>query len=198
DGGGPCPGSGERRGPRAADHARDDARRPRGRERPPLRSRGERPGSRAGGRDRTRPARAHAGERGPLVLGGSRGRGDALLALGEHAQRLGRPLRRVLSWIATFPFLAAFAGLLLVFDPVQRLARLFGRRPQEITAGLLQASLLQALRICGTRFAVERASGVRPDTAYLIIANHQSMFDIVIAGSLLFSNYPKYVAKKEL
>jgi 1-acyl-sn-glycerol-3-phosphate acyltransferase len=85
-----------------------------------------------------------------------------------------------------------------VFDPVQRIARLFGRRPQEIAAGLLQASLLQALRICGTRFAVERASGVRPGTGYLVIANHQSMFDIVIAGALLFSNYPKYVAKKEL
>src|SRR5262249_58221167 len=162
DGGGPCPGSGERRGPRAADHARDDARRPRGRERPPLRSRGERPGSRAGGRDRTRPARAHAGERGPLVLGGSRGRGDALLALGEHAQRLGRPLRRVLSWIATFPFLAAFAGLLLVFDPVQRIARLFGRRPQEITAGPLQTSLPPAPRLPRPPLPVQPASRGRP------------------------------------
>jgi 1-acyl-sn-glycerol-3-phosphate acyltransferase len=81
---------------------------------------------------------------------------------------------------------------------LQRLARLFGRRPQEIMAGLLQASLMAALRICGTRYAVERAPGVRPRTGYLVIANHQSMFDIVILGGLLFSNFPKYVAKKEL
>jgi 1-acyl-sn-glycerol-3-phosphate acyltransferase len=65
-------------------------------------------------------------------------------------------------------------------------------------AGLLQASLMAALRICGTRYAVERAPGVRPGTGYLVIANHQSMFDIVILGGLLFSNFPKYVAKKEL
>jgi 1-acyl-sn-glycerol-3-phosphate acyltransferase len=65
-------------------------------------------------------------------------------------------------------------------------------------AGLLQASLMAALRICGTRYAVERAPGVRPATGYLVIANHQSMFDIVILGGLLFSNFPKYVAKKEL
>jgi 1-acyl-sn-glycerol-3-phosphate acyltransferase len=81
---------------------------------------------------------------------------------------------------------------------LQRLARLFGRRPQEVMAGLLQASLMAALRICGTRYAVERAPGVRPATGYLVIANHQSMFDIVILGGLLFSNFPKYVAKKEL
>jgi 1-acyl-sn-glycerol-3-phosphate acyltransferase len=107
-------------------------------------------------------------------------------------------LTGLLSWISTVPFLVAFGALLLVFDPLQRLARLFGRRPQEVAAGLLQASLMAALRICGTRFAVERAAGVRPRTGYLVIANHQSMFDIVILGGLLFSNFPKYVAKKEL
>jgi 1-acyl-sn-glycerol-3-phosphate acyltransferase len=32
----------------------------------------------------------------------------------------------------------------------------------------------------------------------VLIANHQSMFDIPIFGALLFSNYPKYVSKREL
>jgi 1-acyl-sn-glycerol-3-phosphate acyltransferase len=78
------------------------------------------------------------------------------------------------------------------------LAFLLGPRPHEIVVGLLQASLRQALRICGTRFAVERSPAVRPWTPYLLIANHQSMFDVPIVAALLFSNFPKYVAKKEL
>jgi 1-acyl-sn-glycerol-3-phosphate acyltransferase len=105
---------------------------------------------------------------------------------------------RFLDWIASLPFLVAFGSILVLFDPLQRLARLFGQRPQEIVAGCLQVSLVGACRLCGTRLEVERAPGVRPNTPYLLIANHQSMFDIPILGSLLFTNYPKYVSKREL
>jgi 1-acyl-sn-glycerol-3-phosphate acyltransferase len=108
-----------------------------------------------------------------------------------------RPARAV-DWLFTAPFLVAFVGVLLIFDPIQRLARLFGERPHEVVVGALQASLVAAFRICGTRIEAERAPGVRPRTGYLLIANHQSMFDIPILGALLFSNYPKYVSKREL
>jgi 1-acyl-sn-glycerol-3-phosphate acyltransferase len=105
---------------------------------------------------------------------------------------------RLLDWLTTLPFLLAFGLILLLFDPIQRLARLLGQRPQEIVASCLQVSLVAACRLCGTRVQVERAPGVRPNTAYILIANHQSMFDIPIVGSLLFTNYPKYVSKREL
>lgn len=111
-------------------------------------------------------------------------------------QRAASP--RLLDWITTLPFLLAFGLILLFFDPLQRIARLFGQRPQEIVAGCLQSSLVAACRLCGTRLEVERSARVRPNTAYILIANHQSMFDIPIVGSLLFTNYPKYVSKREL
>jgi 1-acyl-sn-glycerol-3-phosphate acyltransferase len=101
-------------------------------------------------------------------------------------------------WIFTPLFLLAFGGILLFFDPLQRIARLFGPRPHEIVVGALQLSLVQAFRLCGTRLDVERSEAVRPHTGYLLIANHQSMFDIPILGALLFTNYPKYVSKLEL
>ena len=47
-------------------------------------------------------------------------------------------MRRVLDWLVTVPFLLAFGLTLAVFDPLQRIARLFGQRPQEIVAGALQ------------------------------------------------------------
>jgi 1-acyl-sn-glycerol-3-phosphate acyltransferase len=105
---------------------------------------------------------------------------------------------RVVDWIFTLPFLVAFGTILAVFDPAQRVARLFGQRPQEIVAGWLQVALVWAFRLVGTRIDVDRSALVRPRASYLFIANHQSMFDIPIFGALLFSNFPKYVSKREL
>jgi len=105
---------------------------------------------------------------------------------------------RATDWIFTLPFLIAFGAILLIFDPLQRIARLFGSRPHEIVAGCLQASLVGALRVCGARLVVERSEGVRTRTPYILVANHQSMFDIPILGALLFTNFPKYVAKHTL
>jgi len=105
---------------------------------------------------------------------------------------------RLLDWLFTPLFLLAFGVTLLVFDPLQRLARLLGRRPQEVVAGALQLCLMWTLRLCGTRLSVERDASVAPHTPYILIANHQSMFDVPMFGALLFTNYPKYVSKREL
>lgn len=108
------------------------------------------------------------------------------------------PGHRALSWAATLVFLPVFGAVFLVFDVAQRVALLFGRRAQEHTAGALQWTLVQAFRICGVRLAVERDPAVRRGASYLILSNHQSMFDIVILGSVLYSNFPKYVSKRSL
>lgn len=107
-------------------------------------------------------------------------------------------MQRAVDWLFTVPFLIAFGLVLGVFDPFQRIARLFGSRPHEIVVGLLQRTLLAAFRLCGTRLEVERSPAVQPWTPYLVIANHQSLFDVPIFGALLFTNFPKYVAKREL
>src|SRR5690242_16117900 len=97
--------------------------------------------------------------------------------------------RRVVNWLFTIPFLIVFGLILGIFDPLQRLARLFGPRPHELVVGLLQKSLIAAFWVCGTRLDVERSPDVEPWTPYLVISNHQSMFDVPIFGSLLFTNF---------
>jgi 1-acyl-sn-glycerol-3-phosphate acyltransferase len=104
----------------------------------------------------------------------------------------------LLSWLTTLVFLPAFGLVLVVFDVLQRIARLFGTRPQEYVAGAVQWVLVRTFGICGTRLAVERDPAIHPWTSYVIVSNHQSMFDIVILGSLFFSNFPKYISKREL
>lgn len=105
---------------------------------------------------------------------------------------------RALDWMVTPVFLLAFGGTLLVFDPLQRAARLFGQRPQEVVAGCLQVALVGVFRLAGTRVEVERDPAVQRRTPYLVVANHQSMFDVPLFGALLFSNFPKYISKREL
>ena len=107
-------------------------------------------------------------------------------------------MKKAIDWIFTVPFLVAFGLTLAIFEPIARIARLFGLRPMEITMGVMQRTLLVAFRIVGTRLVVERSPQVRPGTGYILVSNHQSMFDVPIFGGLLFSNYPKYISKREL
>jgi len=109
-----------------------------------------------------------------------------------------RRSRPVLSWLGTALFLPVFGVILLVFDVAQRIARLFGQRPQEHVASALQTALVGAFRLCDTRLLVERAPGMRPAAPYIVVSNHQSMFDIPIIGMLLRSHFPKYVSKRSL
>ena len=56
----------------------------------------------------------------------------------------------------------------------------------------------QTLHLTGTRFAVERAPGLRAHTSYIFVSNHQSMFDVALLGGTMLTSFPRYVAKKEL
>jgi 1-acyl-sn-glycerol-3-phosphate acyltransferase len=106
--------------------------------------------------------------------------------------------RSIPSWLGTLIFLPIFAAILLVFDIAQRVARLFGQRPQEHVASALQLALVAAFRLCDTRLLVEWAPGMGSTASYIFVSNHQSMFDIPIIGALLRSNFPKYISKREL
>ena len=107
-------------------------------------------------------------------------------------------MKKILDWLCTIPFLILFGLTLAIFEPIARIARLFGLRPMEVTMGVMQQTLLAIFAITGTRLQVERSEGINPRTGYIIVSNHQSLFDVPIFGGLLFSNYPKYVAKREL
>jgi 1-acyl-sn-glycerol-3-phosphate acyltransferase len=105
---------------------------------------------------------------------------------------------RFWSWATTLVFLPVFGAIMLVFDVAQRVAWAASPRAQEYVAGALQWSLVHAFRLTGMRLAVERDPRIRPHVSYIIVSNHQSMFDIPILGSLFFSNFPKYISKKSL
>ncbi len=101
-------------------------------------------------------------------------------------------------WVFTIPFLIAFGLTLGFYEIVGRLALLRGPRAFEKSMASLQKTLVGTFRICGMKVEIEKSDLIEPNRGYAIISNHQSMFDIVIIGGTLYTNYPKYVSKKEL
>ncbi len=107
-------------------------------------------------------------------------------------------MRRIRDWVFTIPFLVAFGFGFAFFDVLGRIVRPFSLRGFEYVMAMLQRYLMGTFRICGTKIIIERSPRIRPRTGYALVSNHQSLLDIVMIGGLLFTNFPKYVAKKEL
>ncbi len=107
-------------------------------------------------------------------------------------------MRRIGDWMATLLFLPVFGLTLVVFDALQRLAKACGKRPHDYAVACMCSSLVMAFRVTGLRLRVERHPALRAHHPYVVISNHQSMFDIALLGHVLFSNFPKYVSKREL
>ncbi len=87
-------------------------------------------------------------------------------------------MRNILSWVGTVLFAVAFGLSLLVFDVIMRITFLIGRRPSAWVMGALQSVLIADMRLAGIRVEVERSPRIQPRTSYIIVSNHQSMFDI--------------------
>ena len=104
----------------------------------------------------------------------------------------------VWDWITTIPTLLSFGVVFAVADVTLRVARLFGEHSVEVAAGVMQRVLIWAFFPSGVRVKIERDPEVRSDHPYILVSNHQSFFDVPIIGGVLFSNFPKYIAKKEL
>lgn len=107
-------------------------------------------------------------------------------------------MKKVRDWVFTIPFFIAFGLIIAVYDLAMRVARRISPRAMGNVVASLQKSLVAALRICGTRIVVERHPDVQPNTPYLILTNHQSMYDIPLFGAELSTNHVKYVSKREL
>ncbi len=101
-------------------------------------------------------------------------------------------------WVGTVAFSIAFGATLLFFDVLLRLATPLGRGALERVGVLLQRALVWTYRLAGIRPELEISSEFRPGTTYLIVSNHQSMFDTPLFAWAMPDNRPKYISKKSL
>ncbi len=105
---------------------------------------------------------------------------------------------RVTGNVAAPFFWVGFGGTLARYEVEGRWALRKGLEEFEWSMARLQRSLVTSFRSFGADIVVERDPAVEEHAAYLMISNHQSLLDIPMIGGILFSNLPKYVAKKEL
>lgn len=105
----------------------------------------------------------------------------------------------IIEYILGSLFRVIFILLLLVFHPIQVIAyNLLGESAQQKATHLLNGSILLAFRIAGNRLSFNNSFELPHDKPSIIIANHQSLWDIVGIYWYLRKTNPVFVSKIEL
>jgi 1-acyl-sn-glycerol-3-phosphate acyltransferase len=105
----------------------------------------------------------------------------------------------ILSTILTPLFFFFFGLILVVFHPIQVIARnVFGPNTHDKTVFALNLCLMRALHILGVGYSFHNFKKLPKDVPIIIISNHQSMWDIPTLIWKFRAHRPKFVAKKEL
>lgn len=108
------------------------------------------------------------------------------------------PQKTIAAYLLFVPFLLTFLGILIVFDVLQKLALLLKPASHRATIKGLNSALLRSFYLLGTRFSIEGREHVDPNKMYIVVSNHQSMFDMPLLYTALSMLEPRYIAKTEL
>lgn len=110
-----------------------------------------------------------------------------------------RPKVELSDYVLTVIFGVLFFVLMVIWDLVQRLSfYLFGERALHRVDRTLNWLILSLLKITGTSYDIKNPY-VFPNTdSYIVIANHQSMFDISLLHEFVWQHTPRFISKQEL
>ncbi|WP_010662795.1 lysophospholipid acyltransferase family protein [Marinilabilia salmonicolor] len=108
-------------------------------------------------------------------------------------------MKKVLGFLLTPVFQLYMIALIIGFYPVQVIAlKLFGEHARRRSVDLLNIMLLRGLWIMGARVRYLGLENLPKDRPVIVVANHQSMYDIPAIGWIFRDYYPKFIAKIEL
>ena len=108
-------------------------------------------------------------------------------------------MKKVLSYpLSAIAMLLFFLGL-IVFHPIQWICfNVFGYQVHKKTVDYLNFYLLRVANVIGTTFKFENRADIPENTPLIVVANHQSLYDIIGIIWFLRKFHPKFVSKKEL
>lgn len=108
-------------------------------------------------------------------------------------------MQKLLSYPLSALYLLCFGLTLVVFHPVQWVClNLFGYEAHKRSVSWLNLCLMRCTHLLGTRYRFEPAPEMPGEGPLIIVANHQSMYDIPPIIWHLRKYHPKFVSKKEL
>ena len=103
-----------------------------------------------------------------------------------------------LGLIASVVFIFSFLTTLLLFEVWILAYLILGIKDISKPYAYLNLAILKLLKILGTKVKLPKYFSTETDKDYLIISNHQSMFDIPLIYSALPQLKLRFIAKKEL
>ncbi len=108
-------------------------------------------------------------------------------------------MQKLIAYPLTILYLIFFGLTLVIFHPIQWFCyNVFGYKAHKISVDWLQFFLMRCLNILGTRFTFINNYEITTKRPLIIVANHQSMYDISPIMWYLRKHHVKFVAKKEL
>ncbi|TXE13079.1 1-acyl-sn-glycerol-3-phosphate acyltransferase [Seonamhaeicola algicola] len=106
---------------------------------------------------------------------------------------------KILSYPITVIYYLCFFITLVIFHPIQWFCfNIFGYKAHKLSVDALQFFLITCTHILGTRITFNNKHNIPTNTPIIIVANHQSMYDISPIMWYLRKHHVKFISKKEL
>lgn len=108
-------------------------------------------------------------------------------------------MRKILAYPLTVIYYICFGTSLVVFHAIQWICfNLFGYKAHKISVDWLQFFIMRSLNVLGTRFTFTNPYDIDTNQPLIIVANHQSMYDIPPITWYMRKHHPKFISKMEL
>ncbi|MEZ4875239.1 MAG: lysophospholipid acyltransferase family protein [Flavobacteriaceae bacterium] len=106
---------------------------------------------------------------------------------------------KILSYPLSVVFYFFFGLILLFFEVIQRIClTLFGYNAHKKSVGLANGLMVLFLHVLGTRFTFTLSKTLPKNVPFIIVSNHQSLWDIPPIIWFLRKIHPKFISKIEL
>jgi 1-acyl-sn-glycerol-3-phosphate acyltransferase len=106
---------------------------------------------------------------------------------------------KILAYPLTVLYFLCFGLVLLIFHGIQWFCfNIFGYQAHKVSVDWLQFFIMRCLNLLGTRFSFNNTFDIPKNKPLIIVANHQSMYDIPPLIWYFRKHHPKFISKKEL
>ncbi|HCO67719.1 MAG TPA: 1-acyl-sn-glycerol-3-phosphate acyltransferase [Dysgonomonas sp.] len=108
-------------------------------------------------------------------------------------------MEKILSYPLSIIYYLVFGLILIIFHPIQWVCfNLFGYEAHKKSVDMLDFFLVISTYILGTRYKIENLESLPTGIPLIIVANHQSLYDIPAIIWFMRKVHPKFISKIEL
>ncbi len=108
-------------------------------------------------------------------------------------------MQKVFAYPLTVLYFLCFGLVLVIFHGVQWFCfNVIGYKAHKTSVIWLQFWIMRCLNILGTRFSINNPHQLDTNRPLIIVANHQSTYDIPPIIWYFRKHHPKFISKKEL